>query len=299
MTIPLSLEVKHLKMVRQIAGTGNLTRAAEQLFISQPALSQQLKDVETRLGKPLFIRTGKTMEPTPLGRQLLKRARTILNDIQQAEQEMAAAVNGETGELRIGVRCMFCYQWLPKIIARFRNQYPHVDVTIGNSPEADQDLLAEKTDIAISTSPMVHPKIGFVPLFEDEVRCVLPADHALAHKAFLEAEDFNGADYIAMVGKDGPSFYRFLLKDKGIRLKHYMTVAHPEAVVELVAAGLGIALLPRWFIAPYAETPAITTCSLTRRKTRLQWKASFLKHARPPAFFQAFISLMASGVRPF
>ncbi len=101
-------------------------------------------------------------------------------------------------------------------------------------------------------------------------------------------------DKISLVEKTGPSFYRFFFKDKGVRLRRYMTITHPEAVVDLVEAGLGIAILPKWFIIPHTGTKQIHTCHLTSKKTRLQWKASFLKENIIPAFQKEFIKIITS-----
>ena len=73
-----------------------------------------------------------------------------------------------------------------------------------------------------------------------------------------------------------------------------MTITNPDAVVELVEAGLGIAILPKWFIASYTGMKKITPCHLTSKKTRLQWKASFLKEKAAPAYQKEFIKAIAS-----
>jgi len=86
------LEIKHLRMLRMIARTNNLTKAAGNLFISQPALSQQLKDIETKIGTPLFLRTGKNTVLTGIGKKLLNRAHIIIDEVEKAEREVAQAV---------------------------------------------------------------------------------------------------------------------------------------------------------------------------------------------------------------
>ncbi|MCP4671899.1 MAG: LysR family transcriptional regulator [Desulfobacula sp.] len=288
------LEIKHLRMIQMIHKTNNLTRAAKNLFISQPALSQQLKDIETKLGTPLFSRTGKNMILTRVGKKLLNRSRVIISEIDKAELEVEKAINGETGELRIGVRCLFCYKWLPGVITEFQNRFPNIDLDISNCNDPEKDLMIKNCDITISTTSIFNPNIDFIPLFEDEFLCVMSNEHSLSQRKFLEIEDFQGMDMISMVEKSGPSFYRFFFKDKGVKLRRYMTITHPEAVVDLVEAGLGITILPKWFIMPYTVTKQIHTCHLTSKKTRLQWKASFLKENTIPAFQKEFIKIITS-----
>lgn len=289
-----NLEIKHLRMVQMIHRTKNLTKAAGNLFISQPALSQQLKDIEAKLGTDLFIRTGKHMVLTRIGEKLLIRADKIVAEIETAEREVASAIHGEKGELKIGVRCLFCYKWLPEIVKLFQDKYPNVDLFIGNSVDPEKDLMSNKYDITISTAPLKHPHISFIPLFEDEFLCVMSDRNPYSQRKFLEPEDFQGMDMISMVEKSGPSFYNFFFKDKGIRLRRYMTITHPEAVVDLAEAGLGIAILPKWFITPYTATKHIHTCHLTSKKTRLQWKACFLKEKPFPSFHREFMNIIIS-----
>lgn len=281
-------------MIQMIAKTNNLTRAAENLFISQPALSQQLKDIEVKLGTALFSRTGKNMILTRIGKKLLIHSNAILDTINEAELEVQKAVLGEAGELKIGVRCLFCYKWLPEVIKLFQEKFPNIDLTIGNSFEPEKDLISQKWDVVISTASVLNCNLSKVPLFEDEFLCVMSDEHPLSRKKFLEIKDFEGMDMISMVEKSGPSFYRFFFKDKGVRLGRYMAITHPDAVVELVEAGLGIAILPKWFIEPYVGLKQITTCHLTSKKTRLQWKAIFLKKKGLPSYQEEFIKIITS-----
>ena len=290
----MHLEIKHLRMIRMIAQTNNLTRAAENMFVSQPALSQQLKDIEAKLGISLFSRTGKNMILTRTGKKLLSYSKVILDTIEEAELEIQKTVKGETGELKIGVRCLFCYQWLPGVVKLFRGKFPNIDLNIGNSLELEEDLMSQKWDIVISTSPILNSAISYTPLFEDKFLCVMSDEHPLSRKKFLEIEDFEGMDMISMVEKSGPSSYRFFFKDKGVKIGRYMTITNPDAVVDLVEAGLGVAILPKWFIAPYTGIKKITTCHLTSKKIRLQWKASFLKEKVAPAYQKEFINAIAS-----
>lgn len=289
-----NLEIKHLRMIRMIARTKNLTQAAKNLFISQPALSQQLKDIESKLGATLFLRTGKNMILTRIGKNLLDHAKIIIDEIEKAELEVIKAVNGETGELKIGVRCLFCYKWLPQVIKLFQDKYPNIDLEISNASDPEKDLISKAWDITISTAPVLNPKISFTPLFEDEFLCVMSKEHPLSQRNFLDIEDFQGIDMISMVEKNGPSFYNFFFKNRGIKLRRYMTITHPEAVVDLVEANLGIALLPKWFIIPYTKTRNIHTCHLTAKKTFLQWKAGFLKEKTIPPFQKEFINIITS-----
>ena len=274
--------------------TGNMTRAAENLCVTQSALSQQLKDLEIRLGTDLFFRTGKKMVLTRVGQTLLSRAEPILEQIEEAELDVARMVNGERGTLKIGVRCLFCYMWLPRVLGLFQDKFPNVDIEIGNAHDPEEDLISERIDIAISASENWEPGIESTPLFEDEVLVVMSQDHPARVKPHLTLEDFHGADIIAMVDRSKHYFFDKLINNRDIVPRRYMTISHPEAMVDLIAAGLGMGILPRWFAAPYLKSKPLAACRLTPKGKRLVWKASWLRSKQVPVFLQEFIRIMSA-----
>lgn len=281
-------------MLKTIHQTRNLTRAAEYLHVTQSALSQQLKDIESRLGADLFSRTGKQMVLTPVGKTLLTRAELILDQIEQAELDIDRAVNGESGELRIGVRCLFCYYWLPRVLKRFRDVYPGVDIEIGNSTDPEADLIAEKIDIAISAADRFDPRIDAAPLFSDQVMVVMSEDDPLSARPVIELKDFHGTDIISLIERSKHYFFYALLEHRNIRPRRYMTISHPEAMVDLIEAGLGVGILPQWYVATYKRRKRLATVPLTARGTTLHWKASFLKTRQAPAYQREFIRLISA-----
>lgn len=283
------LEIKHLKMIRMIARTKTLTKAADKLFISQPALSQQLINIENRIGTKLFLRNGKKMILTRIGEKLLDRANVILDELEKAEQEVAQEVNGESGELKIGVRCIFCFKWIPSVIKQFQGKYPNVNIKIGHTQQAEEDLISKTYDIAITSIPLDNAKITHTQLFEDEILCVMPADHPLSHRKYLNMEDFEGTDYLATDENAGLTF-----KENGIRLRSFITIPYPETIVDMVEAGMGITFFPGFYISPYTLTKNIHTCQYSSRKHMLQWNANYLKGEAVSAYQDEFIKTIIS-----
>lgn len=285
------LEIKHLRMIRMIARTNNLTKAADKLFISQPALSQQLINIEDKIGAKLFFRNGKNMVLTKIGNKLLNCAHIILDEIEKAEQEVAKEVHGEKGELKIGIRCVFCFKWIPSVVKEFQVKYPNIDIIIDNSLYAEEALIAKKYDLAITStpSPLINDKVSHVQLFEDELVCVMSAGHPFSNRKYLEVKDFEGADYIALTDT-GINYFR----DRGVNIRRFMTIPYPETIVDLVETGLGIALLPRWYIYPYTLTKDIRICRFTTEEQMLQWNAYYLKSETIPSYQDEFIKTIIS-----
>jgi len=185
----MQVEIKHLKLLQTIAETENLTRAARRLHVSQPALSRQLLDIEARLGTRLFYRSKKRMVLTPEGLRLLQTADVILDELRTAELDISKIVNGETGTLHIGVSCLFCFQWLPAVVAEFQRHYPKVDLAISTCRDLHGDLDANIFDMVVTAQPLAAGKVAAVELFRDEMVAVMAPDHPLSTRHYLTAAD--------------------------------------------------------------------------------------------------------------
>src|SRR5688500_9694874 len=115
------IEIKHFQLIRAIADAGSMTRAAQKLFLTQPYLSDQLKEIETRLGARLFLRVNKSMVLTPQGKRMLDAADEILAKVAAVEKDITGESN-KVQQLRITTQCYTCYHWLPLLMKKFQNQ---------------------------------------------------------------------------------------------------------------------------------------------------------------------------------
>ena len=113
----MDLEIRHLKLVREVSAAGSLTRAGAALHLTQSALSHQLRDIESRLGTALFLRVGKRMVLTPAGERLLRSADEVLGDDRaNRRRDPAASAARSAGVLRLTTECYTCYHWLPRAV---------------------------------------------------------------------------------------------------------------------------------------------------------------------------------------
>ena len=191
------LEIKHLRMIAAIAETGNMTKAAARLFLSQSALSQQLKDIEDKLQAALFFRTRKVMLLTPVGRKLLESAKQVIQTLEDAELEIARTVSGEQGELKVGVQCVFCYKWLPGAVRVFQQKFPNIEFEVGTCRDLAADLASKKFDFVITAAAEPDDQHASQPLFADQLVCIMAADHPLRTRAFVRYEDFGDCNLIS------------------------------------------------------------------------------------------------------
>ena len=286
------LEIKHLKMVQTISRTGTMTRAAQALFLSQSAVSQQLKEIETKLNTPLFYRTKKKMVPTPMGIKVLNAAEIVIHTLEDTETDIARMVTKETGELKVGTQCIFCYRWLPEVLGQFQEKFVNVDLEIGNCVDVFHDLENADFHLVISVAPEPLDRVVKVPLFRDELVAILHPDHALARKNHIELTDFKDEKFISIWPMPRNRFFQKVLKPAGILPKRFLVVEDPAATMEIAAAGFGIAMAPAWAVRPLVEKGRLKTLSVTRAGQFLTWYAVFLKNDPYPVFMKEFIRLV-------
>ena len=126
----MELEIRHLRLVEAVAEVGSLTAAADRLYLTQSALSHQLRDIEERLGAPLFLRRNRRMLPTAAGQRLIESARAVLGELARAETAVRELAGSGQGLLRVATECYTCYHWLPGVLREFGHAHPRVEVRI-------------------------------------------------------------------------------------------------------------------------------------------------------------------------
>lgn len=287
------LEIRHLRLIKALAETENLTRASKKLHVSQPALSQQLRDLEDRLGTVLFHRTRKKMVLTRMGAWVLKVSENVLKELDRVECDISKAVHGETGVLRIGVHCVLSFQWLPAIMRKFHDMYPQVEFAVNNSHTFIRDLKSDVFDLVITDLPIEHPDVAHQRLFDEEVVVVSSPHHPMSAKKMVRESDFEDMTIISLVEKSKDLLYQHYLMPAGVRIRQFMTIEQPEAIIDLVRSVLGIALFPRWFVQKMLNSGELCASSLGQGGVRVECRAAFLKGKQFPVYQQEFLRLLA------
>jgi LysR family transcriptional regulator for metE and metH len=293
------LEVRHLRLVAAIADAGGVTRAGKVLFLTQSALSHQLRDIERRLGAALFVRAGRRMVLTPAGERLLESARTILRDLERAEAEISArAAGGPTGLLRVATECYTCYHWLPPVLEGFRAAWPGVELRL--VPEATRRPLASlkvgDLDLAIvghrvDQDPPTIPgrRLGTTTLFDDELVAIVAPSHHLAQRKHIDEQDFADEHVLLYNLRDEEStLLNDVLRPAGVRPARLSRIELTEAIVELVKAGMGIAMMARWAVAPHLQAGTLVALPITKRGLHRRWTAVYRVDAISEPFMVDF-----------
>jgi LysR family transcriptional regulator for metE and metH len=291
----MDLEVRHLKLVKEVSAAGSLTRAGAALHLTQSALSHQLRDIESRLGTPLFLRVGKRMMLTPAGERLLRSADEVLSAIERTEDAIRQLGGAKRGVLRMTTECYTCYHWLPPLLKRYRRAHPQVDVRIDAAATTEPlpHLLEGRLDLAIISDPVRDRRIVTTPLFDDEMVVIVDPQHRLASRAYVRFEELATETLLIYPPKEESTAYRLVLEAAGVA-PPLLEMQLTEASIELVKAGLGVAFMARWAVDPHVKAGTLRALPVTRNGYRRTWSAATLKDMARVPFVREFIELVAT-----
>jgi DNA-binding transcriptional LysR family regulator len=249
--MPEAVLLAHLESFVEVARTGNVSRAAQSLFLTQPALTARLKSLENELGVELFVRSARGMSLTDAGRAFLPYAQRTLGLVTEGRQVIADLREGATGELVIGAAPAVSTYLLPTILKAFRSTYPNVrlGVRTGHTEEVLEMVLRRDVNIGVGR-PVRHPDVELIPVFEDELLLVVSRRHPFAARTKVRMDELASERLILF---DRASSYHeltsALFREAGVVPVSIMELDNVEAAKKMVQQGLGVALLPRMALA--------------------------------------------------
>ena len=293
------LEVKHFRLIAAIAEAGSLSRAAEKLFLTQSALSHQLKEVERQVNAMLFTRLRGKLVFTKEGKLFLEYSLRVLSEIRELNTQLHLRRTGQAGRIRLVTESSTSYHWLPRILRLYGMRYPNVEVHLpkGATNKPLQLLLSEKVEVAIMHRVTENSRVRYVELFNDEVVALVAASDPLAEKKFLRPQEFLDTTYITHSRNFSQSaFYESFLKPHDIRPKKIIRVPITEAMIEIVREGLGCAVMSAWQAAPYIKKGGVKSIRITKSGLKRKWYIAHLK-SKMPEFLMSFIDQAKTGIR--
>lgn len=291
-----SLAIQHLRLVAAVGRHGTLTAAARELNLTQPALSHQLRALETRLRLPLYVRTPRRMVPTPGGERLLELATRVLSEVDAFEaQVQTRGFSDAFGTIRVATECYTAYHWLPEVLRTFGKKWPNVELRI--HPEYTASPVAAlrdgALDLAVVHQPVTDRRIRLMKLFDDELVLVVHPANPLAARAHVTADDIAAEHLILYSTADGDSaIQRECLRPAGVVPRRLTHIQLTEAIIELVAAGLGVTSLARWAIAPWLRSGAVKAVRITREGLFRTWSAAVRAADPTPAYQHDLLQLL-------
>jgi len=247
------MELRHLRYFRAVAEELHFGRAAQRLHIAQPPLSQQIKQLEDELGVALLVRSTRRVELTAAGQDYLRQVEAILDSVDAAARRAQRIADGRQGNLAIGCVGSATYSLLPRFVRALREVLPDVDVSVRGEMLASEQLAALASgdiDLALLRMPVETPGLHVESIRRDRLIVALPAAHPLAatpEDEPVEIGRLRGEDFISHVG-GGRSVLAGVLAAASERAGFVPRIRHEveetSTLVTLVAAGLGVAIVP-------------------------------------------------------
>lgn len=269
----MHIEFRHLRTIKAIHEYGGVAKAADQLNITQSALSHQIKALEDQAGVELFVRRSKPIKLSAAGMRLLRLANQVLPQVEALAAEFEGLRGGSTGRMHIAIECHACFEWLFPVLEAFRKNWPDVDVDIrpGLAFDALPALQKEEVDLVVSSDPEDIPGVTFTELFDYNAVFVASAAHPLAEKPYVEAEDFRGQTLITYpVERSRLDVFSQLLIPAKVEPAAVRQVELTAVILLLVASNRGVSVLPDWVVrevkysSDYVTRP-LTETGVTRR----------------------------------
>lgn len=256
------LERSHLAILREVERCGTLTEASEKLCLTQSALSHAVKKLEQQLGTAVWEKEGRQLRLTRAGQYLLGLAHRLLPQFEQAEVLMRQYAAGQRGTLRIGMECHPCYQWLLKIVSPFLAAWPDVDVDVKQAFQFGgmAALFGYEIDVLITPDPLFKDGIEFTPVFDYEQVLVVATDHKLATQSCVLPEHLSEETLISFpVESERLDIFNQFLVPANCSPRKHKTLEATDIILQMVAAGRGVAAFPAWLVSEYAQSLALTT----------------------------------------
>jgi len=251
-----TLDRIHLEIVKAVHEQGSLTAAADELHLTQSALSHSIKKLEDQLAVQLWYREGRRLVLTEAGEYLLSSAQRIAPQFELLEERLTEYGKGERGTFKIGMECHPCYKWLLKVTGPFLKDWPYVNLDVRQKFQFGGlgALFNHEIDLLVTPDPLFKTGIHYEPVFDYEPVLVISKNHPLQKAQYIEPHQLiDETLYTYPVEPERLDIFTQFLIPAGILPKRHIPVETTEIMLTLVSCGRGVAALPRWIVEEYAS----------------------------------------------
>jgi DNA-binding transcriptional LysR family regulator len=295
-------DTRHLLAFAALARLGSFTRAAQELFLTQSAVSHAIKALEEQAGCRLFERAGRRVALTQSGEQFLRHVDRIMAEMKTARRGLDELSRWGHGRLRLGASTTTCQYILPTVLREFKQSFPKCVISIdpGDHDRQVELLLGNQIDLALMLEPENRRDLTFTPLFEDEMRFLVAPGHAWARAGAVQRQGFEQETLIIY---NHTSYTFRLMKDyfrvEDLPLTNILELGSMEAIKELVKIGLGVGVLAPWVARAELAAGALVSLPLGKRKLRRRWGVVCLKGRRLSLGEETFVGLCQTVTEEF
>ncbi len=286
------MELKYLKLVKTIADEGNISKSAGRLFLTQSALSHQLKDFEERIGIKVFIRSRNDWKLTKEGQEVYEMACQVIERIDEGLSRITKIQSGSRGIIKLGTECYSFYHGLPAFIQKMNVLYPEIDINliIESGQPVSLQLLNKELDMCIVTTPMTNDQITNYELFSDELFALMSPENELSDKEYLEPTDFLDQHLIIhSYPIETVSVHKHFLKMNQVNPMKITAVPMTEVAIELIEANMGIACYSKWALKNFKLPESLKFVPLGKNGLRRTHNLSIRTEDQNKQYIQDFI----------
>jgi len=289
------VQLQHLKTFYEVAATGSFTRAAEKLYLTQPAVTQQIRALETELGFPLLERTGRRVKLTPAGEALLPYPPRILALLEDATSAASEAAGRASQLLRLGAGDTVATYILPDLIKVFHSTCPAATMrlVVGNSERLLDSVLENEVELAIWARQDPHHLITRYPFYRAPLVAVLQPDDPLARRGEIWARELHGRRLL-LRGR-ASAIRRFIdefLQHCGLDTDEAVEMDHLEAIKRTVEIGYGVTVAPAFAVSREVANGTLAAVRLADPGAEIPIYYVHYAHRRLTPLAQALIDLL-------
>lgn len=248
------MEIKYFRLIKTIVEEGNIANSAEKLFLTQSALSHQLRELEEQLEFKVFYRTRNRRRLTEEGSKLYELGNTILESIEEGFRNIQQLRRGAAGSIKVSTECYSFYQELPTFIQRMGLLYPQIDVDLilEATHHPVSKVLSGEIDIAVVTSKPNNELLSSIAVYEDEIFAIIHREHPLHKAEHLDTNDFSSVHLIIhSFPLETVSVYTQFLKPNRITPSKISAIPLTEVALEMINANMGIMCMPKWALKSF------------------------------------------------
>jgi DNA-binding transcriptional LysR family regulator len=246
------MDLRQLRYFLTLAEELHFRKAAEKLFIVQPALTKQIQDLEKELGTILFERNKRTVRLSAAGLYFKEQIAKIFQDLEDAKKKVGLIEKGVKGEIRIGYVGSCIHTFLPDLLSKLHDNYPEIQTYLSEMTSASQLLAIQKgeLDVAFLRNPPVSKKYEQRLIFKENFSLIVPKNHFITPKKFKNIKQLANEKFILPTKSDGEMYHALqwsICEDAGFSPQIAHETVHGYTTIKLVEKGLGVSLLPTSF----------------------------------------------------
>jgi DNA-binding transcriptional LysR family regulator len=293
------MELRHLRYFVVLAEELHFGRAARRLFIAQPPLSQQIRQLEEELEVPLFRRTNRRVELTDAGQAFLREARHILVQVEEAKMLAQRTARGEMGELSLGFVSSAILELLPRLLYAYRERYPHIHVTLYEMrrDELIAALFSGQIQLGMLRPAIHSTELAAEVIQRESVLVALPAKHPLAARETIPLIELRNETFVMLPRHWGSSFYDLIIslcQSAGFSPNVTQEAGETHTIIALVSANIGVAIVPA--SAQFVHSRSVVYRHLEGNEPQIEMAMAWRVDNHSPVV-QAFLELVREETR--